>query len=926
MIQNMKISLPLQFSEFWKTHLKDLRQYGIAVLIFCLGCLVSMLIFHFYQKQEIHRTRAEFNRMADLRLFLLKDQLSDTLNQIESIKSFFYSSPNISRSSFRSFVNQIFNQYSNYVVIGWLNEDFSNVPKTKIQGFEFINLRNSKGLPSYFFPLTFLEKFYLRQNFFIDSSDFFPFQKLLKISSNTTETIVSKKIIYFQKEEKKGFFLIKQVFFEKINVDGSIKKKRASGTIIGLSNFEDIFKKVRSRIKPVGINIGLYDISEGNRDLLFWNPSIALKDPIDLDSQKKETQAKWVRSLTFKYGDRIWKLEAAPTLEFIQLYQNPYWRLEIPIVGIFISGFLSSYFLILSTRRRLIEQEVLDRTNELANINRILQEEIHERQRMEEDFLTNQNYLEKRHEALEYLTKLTTIELHEAIHEVILRTAIVMQVNRVGVWFYEKQNQVQNLLCEGLYILSTNSFSEHLGFNSLHFPHYFEALSKHSHLILPSGKDSDLNKEMSSYLAVFRINSKLDIPIIFEGNLLGVLSCEETKGQRNWSLEDKHFGQTIADIISIMIEQTARRKAENALKESEERLRFITQRSIDGIISINHHEEIISWNYGAHQMFGYNEFEILGKPLRTILPHDHFILENALSTKPIELQALHKDGHYFSVEISQTRWESESVFFDTIIIRDVTERKEYERRLIRAMRDAKAANAAKSEFIATISHELRTPLNAIIGFNQCLVLGMDGSVNEAQEASLKKIEKSAFHLLNLINNVLDWSKIEAKKMELEISPQNIVELISSCVEEMQSIQQQKNLEIRSIMETPFVLVEMDRVRIRQVLLNLLSNAIKFTEKGWIEINLIDQPDQIQIQIKDTGIGLTPDEIKKIFQPFSQADSSITRKFGGTGLGLAISKNIIHLHGGTITVTSQKGEGSTFMIILPKKQKQLSISA
>lgn len=605
------------------------------------------------------------------------------------------------------------------------------------------------------------------------------------------------------------------------------------------------------------------------------------------------------------------------TYHFYQQQDPNQAHLEVPIIGVLISLLMSSYFLSLVNRRILIEKEVKDRTNELAKINRILQQEIIERQRIEDELMSKQNYLQSHHEALKYLTKLTTAELRNTIHEVILRTATVMQVNRVSIWFYEHEDQAQILSCYGLYILSSNSFSNHLKMDSTYFPRYFEALSQHSHLILPSPEDAEMNKELASYLAAFHINSKLDIPIVFEGKLLGVLSCEETRGYRNWVLEDRHFGHTIADIVAIMIEQSARRKAEKALKESEERLRFITQQSIDGIISVNNSDQIISWNYGAEQMFGYHGKDIINKSLRNVIPLDDFLFKEDNSAKPIEMKGQHRDGHLFPVEISRTRWESEKIYVDTIIIRDITERKEYEKRLIKAMRDANTANASKSEFLATISHELRTPLNAIIGFNQCMLIGMDGPITPSQEESLKKIEKSAHHLLNLINDILDWSKIEAKKMEIEVFPQNIVELTSSCVDEMQSLAQQKNLTIDLTLDEPFILVEIDRMRIRQVLLNLLSNAIKFTEKGFIKVVIFNKPKQVEIQIIDSGIGLSPEEINKIFHPFSQADSSITRKYGGSGLGLVISMNIMNLHKGTITVTSQKGEGSTFSIILPK---------
>jgi signal transduction histidine kinase len=287
------------------------------------------------------------------------------------------------------------------------------------------------------------------------------------------------------------------------------------------------------------------------------------------------------------------------------------------------------------------------------------------------------------------------------------------------------------------------------------------------------------------------------------------------------------------------------------------------------------------------------------------------------ASKPIEMKGQNKNHQIFPVEISHTRWKSGPDYFNTIIIRDMTERKEYEQKLIQAMKEAKAANKAKSEFLTTISHELRTPLNAIIGFDQCLILGMDGEINEQQMISLKKIEKSSFHLLNLINNILDLAKIEAHKMELEIDSYNIIDIIRSSLEEISPLAERKKISIKFFNHLSQMNIQGDKLRLRQVFLNLLGNAVKFTHKGSIRVYLINHADKIEVQISDTGIGLTQEEINKLFKPFSQADSSITRKYGGTGLGLAISKKIIDMHCGEIQVKSEKNKGSTFSIFLPK---------
>jgi PAS domain S-box-containing protein len=647
---------------------------------------------------------------------------------------------------------------------------------------------------------------------------------------------------------------------------------------------------------PMGINIGIYDISDGNERLLYWSPSILKSSSVNSQIPKDT----WSRAHDFKIGNRNWKIIANSTPAFFQFYHRwGHWEV-----------------LVLVNRRLLVEQEVQERVEELATTNQLLKQEVLERKKMEEEFMHNERYLQRRHEAVEYLTKFTVSELKHGINEVLLRTASVMRIDRVGVWFYENENDEQKLSCAGLYVLTTNVFMSHLELTSNYFPHYFEALLSHSQLIIPSTNNEKLNQELSSYLAAFHIISKLDIPIVFEDKLSGVLVLEETRAHRDWTLEDRHFGQTIAEIIAIMIEQSGRRKAEKALQESQERVRFITQKAIDAIISVSDKQEITSWNYGAEVMFGYNEKEMLGKPLHMVIPEADFF-QKATSSKPIELKGFHQDKHAFPVEASHTRWKSGDIYFDTIIIRDITERKNNEKRLIKAMQEAKAANEAKTEFLATVSHELRTPLNAIIGFNQCLLMGMDGVINDSQRASLIKIEKSAFNLLHLINDILDLAKIEANRTEVEIGSYNIVELVVSCFEEVHSMIMQKNIQLYLSVDKPLILVDFDKAKIRQVLLNLLSNAVKFTEKGEIDVTVLDGSHQVEIQVKDTGIGLSEEEIAKLFKPFSQADSSITRKYGGTGLGLAISKKIVDLHEGSLKVKSVKGEGSTFIFTLPK---------
>lgn len=181
---------------------------------------------------------------------------------------------------------------------------------------------------------------------------------------------------------------------------------------------------MRSQLEPTDMNISIYDITEGSPQLIYLSEAKFLKDPSPLSSKDRQLQEQWTRHHILKYGSRLWELTATPTLKFISQHSHSHW--EVLMIGFLLSGLMASYFLILANRHILIEKQVQERTNELATINTILQEEIHERQRIEEDFTRTQRNLQRRHEALEYLTKLTTSELRHAIHEVILRTASVM--------------------------------------------------------------------------------------------------------------------------------------------------------------------------------------------------------------------------------------------------------------------------------------------------------------------------------------------------------------------------------------------------------------------------------------------------------------------------------------------------------------------
>jgi signal transduction histidine kinase len=235
----------------------------------------------------------------------------------------------------------------------------------------------------------------------------------------------------------------------------------------------------------------------------------------------------------------------------------------------------------------------------------------------------------------------------------------------------------------------------------------------------------------------------------------------------------------------------------------------------------------------------------------------------------------------------------------------------------KAKDEAEAASRAKSSFLTTVSHELRTPLTSIIGYSELMQeLLQNGTPQTDIAGYLQKVELSAQHLLTLITDILDMSTIEAGRLVLNIEQVDLCPLLQQVIQTVEPLMAKNNNQFVVNCAYPTGCMETDPKRLRQVLLNLLSNAAKFTEQGTVELTVCRTDKRIQFQVADTGIGLTLAQMKQLFRPFMQADTTITRKYGGTGLGLMISQQISHLMGGEISVESEDGKGSTFTLSLP----------
>ena len=399
---------------------------------------------------------------------------------------------------------------------------------------------------------------------------------------------------------------------------------------------------------------------------------------------------------------------------------------------------------------------------------------------------------------------------------------------------------------------------------------------------------------------------------------------------------------------------TERRRAQAALEQSEQRNRLVVNTALDSVITINSEGVITNWNAQAEITFGWTAEEVFGQSLsETIVPTQHREAhrkgirryldtgESRILGERLEITALRRSGEEFPIELTVSPTILGETTYFSAFIRDITAQKQVEAereqtqiQLREAKEAAETANRAKSAFLANMSHELRTPLNAIIGYSEMLEEDAVAYGYDNFALDLHKIYGAGKHLLDLINDILDLSKIEAGKMDVYTESFVLTDLLANVVAMIEPMIA-KNGNQLEVTYNDLGIMYADKTKVRQILFNLLSNAAKFTKNGHItlkvererpSVTVNNKHDWLKFVVIDTGIGMAEEQMLNLFQPFTQADSSTTRKFGGTGLGLAISRHFCRMMGGDIIAQSEHGKGSTFTAFLPADTEQSARSA
>jgi PAS domain S-box-containing protein len=454
----------------------------------------------------------------------------------------------------------------------------------------------------------------------------------------------------------------------------------------------------------------------------------------------------------------------------------------------------------------------------------------------------------------------------------------------------------------------------------------------------------------------FQVKANLVVPILLPASpdqqslLWGLLIAHQCSAPRIWDEVDIELLQRLSVKLAIALQQAElyqnlqdlntsleKRVTERTsqlqnliyhYQQAEKKLQFqshILDEINDAVISTDLQGNIQTWNKGAERFFGYRAEEVIGQNVDILYENvselHTKVLEPLLANgyHEVELINVTKSGErrYTSLRLSITRDQQGNIMGLLGCSNDITDRKRDELKLQETNEQLAQATRLKDEFLANMSHELRTPLNAILGMSESLQESIFGEINPQQQEAIALIESSGKHLLDLINDILDLSKIEAGKLELKRESIAVQSLCKSSTLLVQQMAFSKNIQLHTRIASHIDRIWGDERYLRQVLVNLLSNAIKFTPSGGnVTLAVQQEPTEILFSVRDTGIGIQESDLGKLFQLFVQIDSSLSRQYTGTGLGLALVKRLVTQHGGTISVESTLGQGSCFTIHLP----------
>ncbi len=504
------------------------------------------------------------------------------------------------------------------------------------------------------------------------------------------------------------------------------------------------------------------------------------------------------------------------------------------------------------------------------------------------------------------------LELSKVLHGVLERAVSLLDVTggELATWDVSSKE----LLISASHNMGTDAVGQRMALGEGAMGHVAE---KREPLIIPRyqewlGRSAKYTQDT--------VQTVMAAPLMIGNRLVGVIAAVHSDPSRELGSEELRLLQLFAPQAAIAIENA---RLYTAARQQKQYFEELVQNSPVAIVTLDSAHNAVSCNPAFETMYGYRQDEVVGRNLDDLITTEETRLEavayteQALKSSPVKVisQRRRKDGSTVDVEVLGVPVVVDGERLGLMALyHDITE-------LLEARRDAEAANSAKSQFLASMSHELRTPLNAILGYSEMLQEDASADGKDDFVLDLQKIHSAGSHLLTLINDILDLSKIEAGKMELTPETFDVGATIEEVATTVRPLVEKNENDFVLRCDVDLGTMHSDLTRTRQVLLNLLSNAAKFTEKGTVTLavqreTLGNGEDEIVFSVSDTGIGMTPEQAAKLFEPFSQAETSTSKRYGGTGLGLAISRSFCQMMGGDVTLESEAGVGSTFTVRLP----------
>ncbi|MBF0587591.1 MAG: CHASE domain-containing protein [Magnetococcales bacterium] len=904
---------------FFATSPRLIKRYRIAAIGAMLGVVLSGTLFSITLHNLRNDTHHAFHMAAAERFEALRNAFEEIDRALTDIASFHAASGHLSQAGFRTFVTPLLKRQNGLRALEWApgishseRTDFEAKTTQTQPHFTTITERASNGhmvpagIREMYYPVTYLEpnsgnEAALGFDLFSDSIR----RQALEIARDRGQSTATERIRLVQDPDDTFSFLVIHPIYQTGQPTNTMALRRThfKGAVLGVYRIAPLFEGALHHLQPRGVSIMLHDGTNltPNNHLFAASSSsssnLHAKMTHAAFNARRHDELHYVKQL--KAGGRIWTFTASPGQAFLEAeVHHDHWI--ILTAGLLFTALLTAYLI------RSIQTE--DQSNKRLEFQRAL--------------------------ATLLSLSLSDTSLHSFIHkglELLLSVSWLSLQNR-GAVFLTKEGSDQ------LYMATQIGLNETLQ-KRCAVVEMGECLCGRSAQERSVLFSDHVDQRHEIRLSGMKPHGHYVIPLLSGSQLLGVITLYVDEGHPRTEEEESFllsFAHSMSSIIKRRQTEMELIQAHTKTQERETHIRAIMDNALDAIISLDHKGRIIAFNPAAESLFGYSTHSVMGQDAakliipselrhlhtRAITRYSEIFRRQTAFPRPIhrrmESRGLRIDGEEVDLEIALTSSVSDDQIHYTAFLHDITDRKQLLKSLEETLDVAETANRAKNDFLANMSHEIRTPMNAIIGMTD-LVINTPMSMEEQTE-NLLIVQNSSQTLLALINAILDISKIEAGQLVLEKTSFDTVGQVEQALETMAIKAHEKGLELYADIaaDVPETLVG-DPLRLRQIIINLVGNAIKFTTSGEVVVTVQRQPDErlktgtigLHFSVSDTGVGIPEDKLAMVFESFTQADGSTTRKHGGSGLGLTICRHLVTMMNGQIHAESKPDSGSIF---------------